>query len=812
MALENLDWNGVINLIANYYSADASAVESTLIANGCEAGNVTEAFKMLENSPYEIFYNADGSVRSYAYNNIGTVMENGALNASALNSNVVQTKTAIKIPLNTTLAEPATPSTPVTWKSGLASAGNFVFGSLIPAVAAANVGITLGKTIDGALYNVNPDFFDSIGWGTLDPETWNSITSGMEDSTSARVFNTVFKLDPNTGKSQAYIDENAYAYLTKILYDKGFFNVGSESASYDGALYYNDYPQPLPITDVTGGFSLPQSVVAYVDYTVNSASSNIYLCGCTYRRDESGYSLMICSDEPYSITAQEYNNNGTPSGNPSTITSTAITVGDKTLYRNFIMTGGTLSNTSHPFIYDLFAFPEPHLTDISSANRLNDIAKIILLGTITSGGIEGIGTQTGATTPSLDPNDDIASILNKLRTQYPELWGDAVTANVVQPDGSVKTYNYVPISQSDNNPNPTEGYDPSEQPISGTSSQADPSFNPEDNTDDMIQYILDILTNIPNYNDESTGEGSTPPVVIPPGSAEALYKIYNPTESQINSFGAWLWSSNFVDQLLKMFNDPMQAIISLHKVFCSPSVGGTAEIKVGYLNSGVTSNYVDEQYVTVSCGSVQLPEDFQNVFDYPPFTEVSLYLPFIGIVRLDTNDVMRSTITVTYYVDVLTGSCLAEVSIIRDMVGGVLYQYAGDCSVHYPLSSGSYMGIVGALLGVAGTVASGGALAPMALGVASGVMGARSSVERSGGFSGNAGAMGSKKPYLIIQRPQTNMPTDFNKFLGKPANETVKISECTGFISCVEVHALNTICTESEMSELITLLKSGILI
>jgi hypothetical protein len=257
-----------------------------------------------------------------------------------------------------------------------------------------------------------------------------------------------------------------------------------------------------------------------------------------------------------------------------------------------------------------------------------------------------------------------------------------------------------------------------------------------------------------------------------------------------------------------MFNDPMQAIISLHKVFCTPSVSGRNNIKVGYLDSGVEANVVDEQYVDVDCGTIQLAELFQNVFDYPPFTEVSLYLPFIGFVKLDVNDIMRGTIQVIYHVDVLTGACLADVKVTRDMFGGVIYQYNGDCSVHYPLSSGSYMGMVTAALGVAGTVASGGSMIPMLLGVAK----AKTSVERSGNLSGNAGAMGIKKPYLVIQRPQTSTANEFNKYLGKPANFTTKIGSATGYISCTEVHIENCNGTDSELAELESLLKSGIII
>ena len=122
------------------------------------------------------------------------------------------------------------------------------------------------------------------------------------------------------------------------------------------------------------------------------------------------------------------------------------------------------------------------------------------------------------------------------------------------------------------------------------------------------------------------------------------------------------------------------------------------------------------------------------------------------------------------------------------------------------------MGIVSALLGVAGTVASGGALAPMAIGMAAGAMRGHANVGRSGSLSGNAGAMGIKKPYLVIQRPQINTPAEFEKFTGIPSNSLVTIGECTGYIKCKEVHVINTPATESEVQELVSLLKEGVIL
>ena len=339
--------------------------------------------------------------------------------------------------------------------------------------------------------------------------------------------------------------------------------------------------------------------------------------------------------------------------------------------------------------------------------------------------------------------------------------------------------------------------------------QNDTVVNPDMDTTikDVISSSGSTSTGSGTPNPPDTGDGNSPTIVPPVGKASSLWSIYNPTLEQVNQFGSWLWSSNFVEQLKKLFSDPMQAIIGLHKVYSPVQTSGQGTIKCGYLDSGVPSKLVSEQYITVDCGSVDLQEYFGNVFDYPPYTEVSIYLPFIGIRQLDPSDVMRSTISVKYRIDVLTGACLAEVNVQRDAAGGTLYTFSGDAAVRYPVSSGSYMGIVSGLIGVATSVVSGNLLP--ALG---GVTRLHTNVERSGSFTGNTGAMGSKVPYLIISRPQTAMADKFETLSGYPSNTYTLLSDCKGFTQVKYCHVENLSATETEKKEIERLLKEGVII
>ena len=150
------------------------------------------------------------------------------------------------------------------------------------------------------------------------------------------------------------------------------------------------------------------------------------------------------------------------------------------------------------------------------------------------------------------------------------------------------------------------------------------------------------------------------------------------------------------------------------------------------------------------------------------------YLPFIGIVNLDTNEVMCSRINIKYKVDVLTGDCLCTIKIMKDRMDSILYTFNGNCAVQIPITNVNYTSIlsktIGAVAGIASAVATSGATLPLAVGTTANAIGGAVngiSVNKSGMISGNVGSMSIKKPYLIINRQISADPSNFNKFFNR---------------------------------------------
>lgn len=436
-------------------------------------------------------------------------------------------------------------------------------------------------------------------------------------------------------------------------------------------------------------------------------------------------------------------------------------------------------------------------------------------------GISSVNASEKTEYPLYSPDYDIGDLNVGVKDAFPAWWNNGVDviSGIDENDQPIYT-RWLPVSLPSNKPI-ADG-------IPYDQTKAQEGALPDDDTQVAEQVktgTKDLTDNYPQVSTPTKPPADNPTPPSPPisgggGSATGLANLYNPTLAQVKQFSRWLWGTDGLnlDQLKKLLQDPMQAIIGLHVMYATPTTGADRDIQVGYINSGVSSKIVTEQYTEIDCGTVTINEYFGDARDYSPFTQVYCYLPFIGIVELNSDDVVNSTLGIKYKIDILTGCCLAQLTVKKYGLDAVLYTYTGNCAVQMPITSGNYLSTVSSLLGAvvsgAAAVATGGALAPVAIGAAANAMGggARASVAMSGSLGSNAGAMGIRKPYLIIKRVESADANGYNEFYGYPTNKRVNLSQLTGYVRVKEINLSGTNATEDEQNEIVTLLKEGVIL
>lgn len=332
-----------------------------------------------------------------------------------------------------------------------------------------------------------------------------------------------------------------------------------------------------------------------------------------------------------------------------------------------------------------------------------------------------------------------------------------------------------------------------------------------------------------NGNFDYTGDTIPEPSLPTIGAAATGFvSLFNPSATQLQSLIDYLWSPLFdIDTIKRLYADPMQQFIGLSLVPVPVPSAGTKTIQVGGVSTGIALTAAGAQFVSVNCGSITFNSSSltASYLDFLPYTKTQLYLPYIGIVDVSTDDIMDKTISIKYHVDILTGGCIAYIII----GGSVMYQYSGQCAINIPLSSidwsttissalnlvssaigGIISGSTVPLTGGAGALVGAQGIANMGASAVNAAVNAKPTINKSGAIGGSSGIMAVQKPFLIVTCPNLARAKNQDYFIGYPSFITKYISECSGFCSFEEVYLSGLGLTDDEMEELKNILKEGV--
>lgn len=293
-------------------------------------------------------------------------------------------------------------------------------------------------------------------------------------------------------------------------------------------------------------------------------------------------------------------------------------------------------------------------------------------------------------------------------------------------------------------------------------------------------------------------------------------KAFEVTSANLTDLFTKLWDTAIFDpsNWQKLLNDPLDALIQLSCLPLSPTLAGNQYIKLGNWDSQIQAPVIASQYVTVDCGSYKLSEFWGSALDYNPYTKIQVYLPFIGIRDLDTDDCMKATLHIKYIIDILSGDLTAQIKCGQS----VLYKFQGNCRAIIPVSmqvNDAIIQLVKGATNVAMGAAAGNAAGAIAGAISTAVNTAlaKTTISRTGDLSGSVGLLDDFTPYLIIHRPIQSIAQNFKDFKGYPSNITATLSSLSGFTEIEYIH-LEGIdgATDTELQEIEDLLKKGVII
>lgn len=343
--------------------------------------------------------------------------------------------------------------------------------------------------------------------------------------------------------------------------------------------------------------------------------------------------------------------------------------------------------------------------------------------------------------------------------------------------------------------------------------------------------------------DDSGGGGGTPRTTTPISDFElppnillssGIIKMYTPSTTEMENFTNFIYSSadSVIANFKKIWVNPMDSIISLSMIPCyAPSVS-RENIKFCGVDSGIESAVVSSQFITINCGYIDVSTEYNTFLDYSDFTRVKLYLPFVGIVDLNTDDVMDARLTLKYNIDLFTGESVAYLRCTKSNANyKINYDaplYAWDANVVYsvPLSGNNwqqlYNGVAKVITNGVGGAISGG-VGGAVLGVASEIGNfattSKVTVSRGGSLKANGGFMGKYTPYLIFEVPISSIPKmgkNSGKYRGYPCDMLDQLQNFHGYTELedgtLHLSGMPNYITDEEIEMIHTKLTQGVIL
>ena len=330
------------------------------------------------------------------------------------------------------------------------------------------------------------------------------------------------------------------------------------------------------------------------------------------------------------------------------------------------------------------------------------------------------------------------------------------------------------------------------------------TFAAHDGTEGSDEYTKD---DDKGYDDNKDKDDDDDDTKVLSSGIGVLTSTFHMTKERITQLGQFLWGSSIFDEFSLINNNPIENIISCKAIPYNIS-GTTQEITLGNVKTGVNGEKISQNFNKQTIGTVAVAEHYHNFLDYAPYTNVIIYLPYIGFKELDTSLVMGKTLKIEYTIDVITGGCLAQI-----YVGKIrLYEFTGNIGVDIPITASNRAQVESAYISAGvGVVSS--AMNGNAIGVADSIIGAATSqyhYSGTGNPSPSCVSSTNRTCYVVIDRPQYQPLNAFNHTRGRMCCLSKTIGNLKGYTVCdknVDISGISA--TDEEKEEIVNILSSG---
>lgn len=289
---------------------------------------------------------------------------------------------------------------------------------------------------------------------------------------------------------------------------------------------------------------------------------------------------------------------------------------------------------------------------------------------------------------------------------------------------------------------------------------------------------------------------------------------------------------------LKLYGaNPMDCIIDLtYYPFDVKSVVKTTSQKNIFFGSYKMDlendvNFLGQPRCVINMGRVIYTPVFNDFRDFEPYTQFYIYLPYIGVNKLDISNYYKKAMELQYIIDFTSGTCIAVIladNIIADSFAGTIGVKQSISSIDYNaysqnvarnISNDVKSAVGGFFTPAVKDILNGGNLKNAAggfLDFEANIFETNQSLNsqkitiRSNGSPSASMCMPQYAFTYCIYNKQVR-PENEKDIVGLPTNKGGKVKDFNGFLKCSKV-SLKSTCTVHEKKKIYELLQSGIYI
>ena len=345
-----------------------------------------------------------------------------------------------------------------------------------------------------------------------------------------------------------------------------------------------------------------------------------------------------------------------------------------------------------------------------------------------------------------------------------------------------------------------------------------------------ICYYISVLQKDASYDTD---------VIVSPIDCLPNVRFTSGGKNKFQSEFGMIWSdvNALADWIVQWENDAGKIMSLVALPFELQADGYIYDLYLGGSNTGINCYGLKNQlseYFEVASFYVNTYAGFNRGYrEFEPYSIYELYLPYYGYITLKSSDIHDSLIKVYYSFDFQNAS--AKINVVNYTKNYVIKSVNANIGVKISVNRTNnqqlfdekvQLGIksgIGALTSVASIV--GGAVTKNPYLIAGGVTGLGSTateiasslvqMHETGSTANNSGIdglYGSQQVRLKVTKYVTKEPSNYAHYYGRPLNRTLKLNTLHGYTIIKDIHLENLDATRNEITELLSLLTTGIIL